>query len=236
MPTKASDFGMEPAQPHEVEQVTTPPLIEGLRARLAGELPGPAAMRGWSPQLAYGRHFVPPPSDTRRAAVAVLLYRRADDWYVALTLRPPHLSTHAGQVSLPGGSLEAGEMPEEGALRELEEELGVPRAWPESLGRLTPLYIFSSHFYVTPCVSWLAREAEFHPCADEVAAVIEWPLSVLTSPTSQQEMLIERRGLRFRARCWQCDAVQVWGASALILAELAALVAGAEISADSRCA
>jgi 8-oxo-dGTP pyrophosphatase MutT (NUDIX family) len=230
---------MKPAQPQQVEQVAIPPLIASLQTRLAGDLPGPAAMRGWSPQLAYGRHFVPPPSDARRAAVAVLLYPRDNEWHLALTLRPAHLSTHAGQVSLPGGSLDAGETVEQGALRELEEELGVPRTSPQPLGRLTPLYIFSSHFYVTPCVSWLAREVEFCPCADEVAAVIEWPLAVLTTPHSQQEMLIERRELRFQARCWQRDSVQVWGASALILAELAALVAGAESLeglAGSRCA
>lgn len=186
-------------------------------------------MRGWSPKLAYGRHFVPPPCDARHAAVAVLLYPHLDDWHLALTLRPKHLSAHAGQVSLPGGSLDADETPEEGALRELEEELGVPRAQPWPLGRLSPFYIFSSNFHVTPCVYWLPQRAEFQPSPDEVAAVIEWPLSVLTSPEACRDMLIERRGLRTHARCWEHNGVRVWGASALLLAELAALLPPAEL-------
>lgn len=195
-----------------------------LRARLAAPLPGAAAMRAWSPQLAYGRHFIPPPHDARLAAVAVLLYPLEDQWHVALTLRPAHLSAHAGQISLPGGSLDAGETPEVAAWRELEEELGVPRLSLEPLGRLTPLFIFVSNFFVTPCVAAVREQPAFRPSVAEVAEIIELPLAVLVDPAARGEMWIERHALRMRAPCWEYRGQRIWGASALILGELAALV------------
>lgn len=197
-----------------------------LAARMHQPLPGPAAMRTWSPQLAYGRHFVPPPENARRAAVAVLLYPHEGEWYVPLTLRPAHLSEHAGQVSLPGGSLEAGESPDVGAWRELEEELGVPRVAFAPLGQLTPLYVFISNFHVVPCLAIGHARPEFRPSPAEVAQVIEFPLSALRDPETRGEMWIERRAVRFRAPCWDFGGQRIWGASALILGELAALLAG----------
>lgn len=198
-------------------------FIAQLEHRLRLPLPGRAAMTAWSPQLAYGRHFAPPPSTARQAAVAVLLYPIEQQWHVALTLRPEHLTAHAGQVSLPGGSLDARETVEAGAWRELEEELGVSRATITPLGQLTPIYIFVSNFFVTPCVAFARERPAFRPSPDEVAEVIEWPLSVLKDQATRSEMWIERRALGFRAPCWEFRGRRVWGASAVILGELSAL-------------
>ncbi len=195
-----------------------------LAARLGQRLPGAAAMRAWSPQMAYGRHFVPPPASARRAAVAVLLYPHHEAWHVALTLRPAYLNEHGGQVSLPGGSLESGETVEQAAWRELEEELGVKLAEFESLGQLTPLYIFVSNFYVVPCLAIAQVRPEFQPSPGEVEEVIELPLDVLNDPGHCGEMWIERHALRFRAPCWSYAGHRIWGASALILSEVAALL------------
>jgi 8-oxo-dGTP pyrophosphatase MutT (NUDIX family) len=204
-----------PASPDEVTHV--------LRARLARPLPGAAAMRAWAPQLAYGRHFIPPPRDARSAAVAVLCYPHDGQWWTALTLRPATLSHHASQVSLPGGSLEGAESAEEGAWRELDEELGVPRAALIPLGKLTPLYIFTSNFHVAPCVALVRARPDFHPCPEEVAAVLEAPLAELAREHPAETLVIERAELRFSAPCWSWQGERVWGASAMILAEWGAV-------------
>jgi 8-oxo-dGTP pyrophosphatase MutT (NUDIX family) len=196
-------------------------LFKNLQHILAERPPGPRAMQPWTPQLAYGRHFGPLPPGVRQAAVAVLLYPHAGEWFLPLTLRPGTLTHHAGQVSLPGGSINAGETPEEGAWRELAEELGIPRDTFQPIGRLTPLYIFVSNFYVVPCVALAERLPQFVPNPSEVEALIEFPLDRLLR-LSPESMWIERGGLRFRAPCWTLGAQRIWGASAMILGELAA--------------
>jgi 8-oxo-dGTP pyrophosphatase MutT (NUDIX family) len=205
---------------------TAAELAASLQQRLAQPLPGAAAMRAWSPQLAYGRHFVPPPADARQSAVAILIYPHAGEWYVPLTLRPATLSNHASQVSLPGGALDADESPQEGAWRELAEELGIAREALVPLGRLTPLYIFVSNFYVHPCVALMRDLPTFTPSPGEVEAILEVPLLQLPTSERRDFTWIERGGLRFRAPCWQVGAQRVWGASAMILGELAAIWQG----------
>jgi 8-oxo-dGTP pyrophosphatase MutT (NUDIX family) len=145
-------------------------------------------------------------------------------WYTPLTLRPAHLRAHSGQVSFPGGSLDGDESPAAGAWRELEEELGVGRDLFEPIGAMTPLYIFGSNFYVTPCLAVAGRRPAFRPSELEVAEVLEWPLDLLHDPAARGEMWIERQHVRFRTNCWEYAGRRVWGASALILAELAALL------------
>src|SRR3954452_25203695 len=91
----------------------------------------------------------------RLAAVMVLLYPRDAETHLALELRPPHIPSHPGQISLPGG----GHRPSDGdfletARRELQEELGVP---PESYvvcGRLQPETIRASNFAIVPFVAY----------------------------------------------------------------------------------
>ena len=75
---------------------------------------------------------------------------------------------HAGQISLPGGQIHAGETPEQTASREFEEELGCPAAEFAALGRLSPLFIYGTNFYVTPCVAVAAQRPQFCPNPAEV--------------------------------------------------------------------
>ncbi len=103
-------------------------LIAWLRARLEHPLPPEALRSRFAPPLSYGRHFGPPAHDARPAAVMVFLYPRDGQWHLPLTVRPDTMLSHAGQISFPGGMVEAGEATRAAALRELEEELGVPSA------------------------------------------------------------------------------------------------------------
>lgn len=191
-----------------------------LELRLAAKLPGRSSHRRFAPQLSYGRHAGPPGPEHREAAVLALCFPRQNDWRVVLTLRPRHLPNHAGQVCFPGGEKEPSESLADCALRELHEELGVSSAEIKILGTLTPLYVFASHFLVTPFVGWLPEAPDFTPDAREVAEVIELPLARLMHEQEVSNHWIERRGLRFLAPHFRFEGHAIWGATSMILGEL----------------
>jgi 8-oxo-dGTP pyrophosphatase MutT (NUDIX family) len=202
-------------------------LPEKLQRRLRHRLPGAGAQRQLASELAYGRHFGPPAWDARRAAVLIVLYPHAGTWHLPLTERPDHMVDHAGQISLPGGTSECDESPEQCAVREYTEELGVPGGAVQLVGRLSPLYVFASNFWVVPCVAVAAQRPVFQPNAREVARVIELPLPRLWDPQGRSWHVIARRGMRFRAPDIVWGADRIWGATGMILAELSAVSAEA---------
>ena len=199
-------------------------LPDQLTARLRQPLPGPPAQRRYAPQICYGRHFGPPRYDARRAAVIALLCPTASGWAIPLTLRPAHMADHAGQISLPGGAVEAGESAESCALRELEEELAVPSRNVQVLGGLSPIYVFASNFIVTPIVGAADAMPQLNPNPQEVAEVLTVPIDELLAQRNYGVHTIERRGLRFRAPHIEFAGQRIWGATCLILGELIALL------------
>lgn len=199
-------------------------LPQRLREMLADRPPTPRAVfAAMAPRLAYGRHFGPPRWDARSAAVVAALVRRDSDWSVVLTQRPVEMRRHAGQVCFPGGAAETGETAETCAAREWCEELGEAAGGVEFLGRLTPLYVFASNYQVTPCVG-LADPPAYDPDPAEVADVAEIRLRELIDPSARGTHWVQRGRLRFRTPHLECRGRRIWGATALMLAELAYLL------------
>jgi 8-oxo-dGTP pyrophosphatase MutT (NUDIX family) len=160
------------------------------------------------------------------AAVLVPLVNRAGEVHLLLTQRTAHLDDHAGQISFPGGRVEAGDASrEETALRETEEEIGLPRAAVAVLGRLSN-YEIPSGFRITPVVGWIEPPLTLKPDPFEVAEIFEAPLEHFLDAGRYQ-----RREFRFRGRHRHYLAIPfegryIWGATAGMLYNLCRLLRG----------
>ena len=188
-----------------------------------------------APALSYGRHRGPASGDARIAAVAVALYRDSDgEWTIPLTLRPRQLQHHGGQICLPGGRMEPREDVYSAALREFEEELGVSPRVETRCGELSTQFVYASNNLVHPVVAILEPPAApWKPDPVEVEEVIPMPLSVLMNRNNRTRLNKQRAvrstghevdQLTFRAPAFRHGEHQIWGATALILDQLARIL------------
>jgi 8-oxo-dGTP pyrophosphatase MutT (NUDIX family) len=183
--------------------------------------PRPSPM---SPEMSYGRHAGPAPHTARSAAVAIVFFRREGRWHLPLTERPHTLARHGGQISLPGGVVDLGETSIEAVYRELHEELGFHEAHLQ-IGRLADCYVFASDFLVTPWViAAFEPNISWRPHDREVKAVVELPLEVLLYEQPIGRTTIERGPLKFGAPCLKFGDACIWGATSVILSELADVI------------
>jgi 8-oxo-dGTP pyrophosphatase MutT (NUDIX family) len=205
--------------------VTADDLPRRIAEAIITKAPGRSSRSRMSPQMSYGRHAGPAPHTARAAAVVLLLFRRADCWHLPLIERPASQLRHGGQISLPGGVVEPGESSSDAALRELQEELGFDGPL-EMLGRLADCYVFASDFVITPWVAAASGEPQWRPHDREVKAVVELSLESLLNERSIGLTTIERGPLVFHAQCLQFGTSCIWGATSVILSELADLLYG----------
>lgn len=186
--------------------------IAGLRQRLASQPGGQAANADWH-DLSERARPIP-------AAVLVPLVPRQDGARVLLTRRTDHLHHHPGQISFPGGRVEdADATPEETALRETEEEIGLHRRHVELLGAL-PDYLTGTGFRVTPVVGLVTPPFELTLDAFEVAEAFEVPLSHFLDPANHQEHSIVHEGRVRRFHAMPYHDYFIWGATAGIIMSL----------------
>lgn len=202
-------------------------LADALRQRLRGPLPGRTAQMRMAPQPRPGWDPNVVPDGLRDAAGLVLVYPHGGEWCLPLTLRGSWLRQHTGQVSLPGGRVDAGESIEHAALREAHEEVGVEAAAVVVVGRLTPLHIPVSQHLLHPVVGIANARPNFRVAEAEVERLIEVPLRALLAPDVVQREARLREGapvVRMDVPYFPVDGVRVWGATAMILAEFLALL------------
>jgi len=208
----------------QMEMTSLPDLERRLRRALAGTLPGmeaqlrmaPVPRPGWLP----GRS----PEASRPAAALLLLFPAAAPAHVLLTVRSSRLPSHAGQVSMPGGAVEDGETIEDAALREASEETGVDPCSVRVLGRLTPLHIPVSGFVLHPVVGLADERPDFKLADGEVDRIVEPSLADLLDPAAVRRFPRLRDGLFQDVPYFAVDGLQVWGATAMVLAEFLELL------------
>ncbi len=163
----------------------------------------------------------PPGVSPRPCSVLVLLYPHRDELYLPLTVRTASLRNHSGEVSFPGGSFDPADGTlEQTALREAWEELGVVPANVEIVAGLTPVWIPVSNFRITPYVGFASERPSFNPAPDEVAALLEVPLNTLADHRIVHSEIRTLRGRLLHIPFYAIGDYKVWGATALILAQL----------------
>ena len=154
----------------------------------------------------------------------ICLFRRAGRWHLPLTERHGTLTHHAGQISLPGGVVDTGESSFLAAFRELNEEVGF-EASHLAVGRLADCYVFASDFLVTPwIIASFDPNTSWRPNDREVQAIIELPLELLLDDRAIGRLTIERGPLVFHAPCYRFGSYRIWGATSIILSELAGVL------------
>ncbi len=194
----------------------------------------------WPPQeqLRTGLRRPPPPPEEHdlhmialkegvrvtEAAVLVPLVNRSAGIQVLLTQRTEHLRDHAGQVSFPGGRVEPEDAGREAtALRETEEEIGLPAERIQLLGRL-PGYEIPSGFRITPVVGWIEPPFILKPDDFEVAEIFEVPLVHFLDPANYQRREYRLRGRHRHYLAIPYEGRYIWGATAGMLYSLCRLL------------
>ncbi len=202
-------------------------LLTGLRQRLAtGPLPGRTAQALMAPPF-RGTPESPPPT-ARKASVLALLYPIEATLHLLFIQRTsPRRDRHAGQISFPGGSVEAADQTAaDTALRETEEEVGVPRQQVQLLGNLSQLYIPVSNFLVDPFVGFSPVRPSFTLQESEVARTLELPLADFLQDTARQTGNRQlSNGMTLPdTPYWHIRGEEIWGATSMMVAELITLL------------
>jgi 8-oxo-dGTP pyrophosphatase MutT (NUDIX family) len=155
----------------------------------------------------------------RAAAVLIPVIARAQP-SVLLTLRSPHLPSHAGQIAFPGGKIDPADAgPLDAALREAEEEVGLARSLVSPLGYLDP-YLSRTGFRIVPVVGLVRPEFGLTLNPGEVDEAFEVPLDFLMSPANHQRHTREAEGLARTFHAMAYEKRFIWGVTAGILRSL----------------
>ena len=154
---------------------------------------------------------------TKDAAVLVALH--GDPLTAVFTERRADLRRHAGEISFPGGRQDE---PDEDlrvtALREAEEEIGLPRSAVTLQGALPPVGTFVTGYRIFPFVGTIERPAELYPQEAEVAQILEFSLAELAAGHEMRRLV--RKGVPIKTPTYTVDGHMVWGATARIVQSL----------------
>ena len=159
-----------------------------------------------------------------KAAVLIPIYEDRGELHIVLTRRRHDLSSHAGEISFPGGRRDEDDADlVMTALRETEEEIGLPRDAVRVLGALPPTPTVATNFGVYPFVGLIAPGLTWTLSPREVDEVLELRLTDLRAARSRRRLL--HRGIPFRSDVYDIGETSIiWGATARIVGNLLARV------------
>ncbi len=196
-------------------------MIKVLQQHILSDLPGWEAHKKMAPPI---RQPLPNlPKNVRYSAVCILIFQKNSEPHTLLIKRTEDGKVHSGQISFPGGRLDSNDFSlTYCALRECEEEIGLSKNNLHILGSLSELYIPPSNFLVTPIVCTSERVKNLIRSADEVAEIIEVPLQDLFKNQNKVEKEVWGSGAAqtMEAPTYQFKEHTIWGATAMMLAEL----------------
>lgn len=188
------------------------PSLEAVVARTRARLP------------ARARRIVPP-GPLIRAAVLVPIVDRGEA-FLLFAQRSDHVGQHAGQISFPGGRIDAGDRDDlQAALREAEEEVGLPPSLVEPLGALDDTETFATQFVITPWVGVVRAPVVWRPDGHEIDRVIEVPVAALLARGCFRVERWARDGVTREVYFYDYQGTTIWGATARILKQYLDLIA-----------
>lgn len=194
-------------------------LIEKFNNNCIDELPGEVAQRKMLVVPHVKVEFANLEEHAIPSAVLILLYQDGDDIHFFLTERTDTVQHHKRQISLPGGSWEEGEHLHETAIRETEEEIGVPMNDIKIITALTPLFVIVTGYMIHPFIGYINYKPKLVPYPGEVNNYFSVSLSELLDPNNAKKETWEIRGTPVDVPFFKFGKYNVWGATAMILSE-----------------
>jgi 8-oxo-dGTP pyrophosphatase MutT (NUDIX family) len=165
-----------------------------------------------------------------RAAAVLIPVLAEPEPTLIFTVRTEHLPSHKGQISFPGGSIDAtDESAEAAALRETHEEIGLPPADVRVLGELDTFPTYVTGYLITPFVGWLSKRVTLRPNPAEVAEVLEVPIADLVDDI-RAEPGFTHGGRTFPTEAWIWNDRVIWGVTARVLRVFLHLLAEAGLA------
>ncbi len=205
-----------------------PELAGQLASELSKGLPGLKAQLLMSPRNRKYRYDGNLQKHiSKKAGVLVLLYPcRNGELCIPLIQRPEYDGAHGGQVSFPGGKRENRDKNiVDTALREAREEIGIDPSKVHVLGLMTELYVWASNATVAPVLAWTDSQPQFTADENEVSEIIEFNVfKLLNKKNIKSKILKLKAGIKVEAPYYDIGGKMIWGATAMMLSELAELL------------
>lgn len=211
------------------------PLKQFFQRRLTMEMPGESAHRLMQPILKNGSNVRFKHTDTpREGGVLILFYESQGIVRFPLIERPEYDGVHSGQIALPGGKQEDTDNDLiETALREAEEEIGVEMRTVEVLGSLSKFYVGASNYNILPVIGVAKESPRFIPDPREVNDIITpSALDLLDDRKRGSRDITVQNGFTLTSPFFDLENKMVWGATAMMLSELVAILSEFNTSAD----
>lgn len=188
-------------------------------------LPGKSGHALMRPYLKFGKGIdLPFGKNAKKASVMALITEKEGVPHLIVIERTKNEGVHSGQLAFPGGKIEEGETIVEAAYREVFEEIGVPASSIELVGALTDIYVLASKFQVYPFVGIVTPSVMYQLETREVEHLLEIPLSIFLDENNIKEKKMKSKmGISLQAPYFDLDGRVLWGATAMMIAELVAI-------------
>jgi 8-oxo-dGTP pyrophosphatase MutT (NUDIX family) len=197
-------------------------LYQFLEERTRDDLPGLEAQLRMAPDPVDGVRNIPlePEGSSRNSSVLALIHPgERGDIRIVLTHRTETI-VHGGQLSFPGGASEENETPEETALREAEEEIGIKPSFITIAGTLSDLYVYRSNNLITPVIGFQDHKPTLIINPAEVQEAFTVSLDTLLQGDKLAKKSWTLNGKTYQVPYWDIHRVPLWGATAMMMSEL----------------